>query len=87
MLPKCVYNTVIKNQGMAWQLCGASAMREAASGSCGRKLNAHEVSTRLGVTLSPCGEVTSVMSLCHADWRGLGGKCVCVSPRHGGRET
>ena len=26
------------------------------------------------------------MSLCHAVLRGLGGKCVCVSPCHGGKE-
>ena len=27
-----------------------------------------------------CGEITFVMSLCHADWHGLSGKCACVSP-------
>ena len=27
----------------------------------------------------PCGQTTSVMSLCHAVLRGLGGKCISVS--------
>ena len=25
-----------------------------------------------------CGEITFVMSLCHAVWRGMGGECVSV---------
>ena len=32
----------------------------------------------------PCGEVTAVMSQCHADLRGLGGKGVCVAQCHWG---
>ena len=39
-----------------------------------------------------CGQtvwrITFVMSQCHADLRGLGGKCVCVAPCHwGARNT
>ena len=50
-------------------------------------------STRLVVTLlylvcgTPCGQIAAVMSLCHSVLCGLGGKCVCVSPRHSGTET
>ena len=32
----------------------------------------------------PCGEIAFAMSQCHADARGLGGKCVCVVPCHCG---
>ena len=32
----------------------------------------------------PCGQSTFVMSQCHWDLRGLGGKCVCVAPCHWG---
>ena len=35
----------------------------------------------------PCGEITCVMSQCHWDVRGLGGKCVCVAPCHWERKT
>ena len=36
----------------------------------------------------PRSEISSVMSQCHADLRGLGGKCVCVAPCHwGARNT
>ena len=38
----------------------------------------------LSVCDGPCGEITFVMSQCHADLRGLGGKCVCVAPCHWG---
>ena len=36
---------------------------------------------------TPCGETTSVMSLCHAVLRGLGAKCVCMAPCLWGAET
>ena len=35
----------------------------------------------------PCGEITFVMSQCHADLRGLGGKCVCDAPCHWGARS
>ena len=50
------------------------------------------VYTRLGVTYcivcgTPCGRSPSVMSLCHAVWRGVDERCVCVSPCHWGVES
>ena len=35
----------------------------------------------------PCGEITFVMSQCHADLHSLGGKCVCVAPCHWGAQN
>ena len=34
-----------------------------------------------------CGQITSVISLCHAAVHGLGGKHMCMSPCHWGKEN
>ena len=81
--PVCGANVVreraFRSWTQKWPVCSANVGRERGFRGWTQKWTQKCL---LLVCDRRCGEITSVMSLCHADLRGLGGKCVCVAPCH-----
>ena len=71
-----------RSRTQKWPVCSANVVRETALRSWAQKW--YDLLLVRGQTAR---QTTSMMSLCHADLRGLGGKCVCVAPCHWGARS
>ena len=77
-----VYASIKDRYLSHWHLCSTGVVREAASGTCGLSTVSDDWWRGVAWLRLVCdtrrSEITSMMSLCHADW--LVVECICVCP-------